>query len=372
MGRKTVVVSEAEKAAEQELMDRVGTECFRLVKECAGTADYAANKRMAGQLLLHYEWMCDIQVAMDPDAFADRRRPDSAADRIDVVHQAPFSFVQYCRSFCRVVVDGTRRQHLELLFQLYARERPRLVSWAECRRVAAKHVSFGGKNGKAAFSPDEMDSTFAILDADGDGYLDKGEFLELWARHRDLEKRVALDLEAALGDVADADATERSAVSRPLEYAKKSKGGFAFLVPTAPAGPAAPAVDDVKRGRHTQIVHDIKTEHEDREKAQRKWQEREAQRRRAQEPGYVAPHETERTVRALSPPAHNRAIPASTPEEDAPPERATVLASFIKVGKPSAAQTPDPEPAARASSRAGSRAGSSRAASRGASRGASR
>ena len=182
----------------------------------------------------------------------------------------------------------------------------------------------------------------------------------------------SLDLEAALGDVADADATERSAVSRPLEYAKKSKGGFAFLVPTAPAGPAAPAVDDVKRGRHTQIVHDIKTEHEDREKAQRKWQEREAQRRRAQEPGYVAPHETERTVRALSPPAHNRAIPESTPEEDAPPERATVLASFIKVGKPSAPPPPDPEPAARASSRAGSRAGSSRAASRGASRGASR
>ena len=43
-----------------------------------------------------------------------------------------------------------------------------------------------------------------------------------------------------------------------------------------PVGPAAPAVDDVKRGRHTQIVHDIRTEHEDREKAQRKWQEREA------------------------------------------------------------------------------------------------
>ena len=77
-------------------------------------------------------------------------------------------------------------------------------------------------------------------------------------------------------------------------------------------------------------------------------------------------------MRALSPPAQDRAIPASTPEEDAPPERATVLASFIKVGKPSAPQTPDPEPAARASSRAGSRAGSSRAASRGASRGASR
>ena len=29
-------------------------------------------------------------------------------------------------------------------------------------------------------------------------------------------------------------------------------------------------------------------------------------------------------MRALSPPAQNRAIPAATPEEDAPPERATL------------------------------------------------
>ena len=141
---------------------------------------------MAGQLLLHYEWMCEIQGHMAPDAFADRRLPDAPGDRVALARVAPFSFAQYCKSFCRVVMDGTRVQKLELLFQLYARERPRRLSFGELRDVVLKHISLSGKFArdgplKNAGVPEEMDTTFAILDGDGDGYLDKDEYLELWA-----------------------------------------------------------------------------------------------------------------------------------------------------------------------------------------------
>ena len=162
----------------------------------------------------------------------------------------------------------------------------------------------------------------------------------LWARHRDLATKLKLDLEVALRDATARDATERAAVEQPLVYSKGANdAGFGFLVPHDRQVKQAPFVP---RGRHTQIVHDIKQETEEREKQQRLRQEREAQRRRAMEPG-------------------QQTTQKGADDFDAPPdfERATVLASFIKVSKKD-------EPAApRASTSQSSRASSSRAQSRG-------
>ena len=63
---------------------QVGTDNLQLIKGCSGTHDYALNKKIAGRLCQHFEWLCEIQAKMDPDFFLDKRTPDAEADaRVD-------------------------------------------------------------------------------------------------------------------------------------------------------------------------------------------------------------------------------------------------------------------------------------------------
>ena len=108
-----------EEEKEKELMARVGMDNLQLVKGCSGTHDYALNKRIAGQLLRHFDWVCEIQQKMAPDYFAEKRMPDAEADAAAEAAErpdGPYAWPQFCRGFCRTVADGTVWQHLELLF----------------------------------------------------------------------------------------------------------------------------------------------------------------------------------------------------------------------------------------------------------------
>lgn len=101
--------------------------------------------------------------------------------------QPPFTWAQYCRSFCRTVGDGTRVQHLELLFKTYARDRPGLLSLDECGVVCAKHFSASGKfarDGPLRNGPlcDELALAARDADEDADGFLDLPQFLGVFVR----------------------------------------------------------------------------------------------------------------------------------------------------------------------------------------------
>ena len=58
----------------------------------AGTAlaraKTARRRRRSIQLLLHFEWLLDIQRHMDPDAFEGRRLADAALDSVEIAHHA--------------------------------------------------------------------------------------------------------------------------------------------------------------------------------------------------------------------------------------------------------------------------------------------
>ena len=183
----------AQKEKEKELMARVGS-ASEAVKGCCGTHIYAHQKATAINLLLHHDWLCELRHAMRPrrthlgftaDAFAHMRQRDSLLDsppknpppveeawrpgtaprflgrehrvascgaaRPVAEGEPPDDWPQFCKAFCITIKEGTRAQHLRLLFDVRRRRRPE----SEARAGAQIHGSASNeeRNGEARHAP---------------------------------------------------------------------------------------------------------------------------------------------------------------------------------------------------------------------------
>ncbi len=257
----------AQKEKEKELMARVGNECFEAVKGCCGTHIYAHQKATAINLLLHHDWLCELRHAMRPrrthlgftaDAFAHMRQRDSLLDSppknpppveeawrpgtaprflaegiVWPQHVRPATAVaegeppddwpQFCKAFCITIKEGTRAQHLRLLFETYAREQPGAISREEARDVCLKHVHRSGRveerPAKNAVCAQELVEDFDSVSREG--FLDCVGFEELWRRHMRVYKQLKIDVWCLLQDLGRRDAAERAVMRRPFEQKRR-------------------------------------------------------------------------------------------------------------------------------------------------------
>ena len=135
--------------------------------------------------------------------------------------EPPDDWPQFCKAFCITIKEGTRAQHLRLLFETYARAQPGAISREEARDVCLKHVHRSGRveerPAKNAVCAQEL-----VEDFDGvsrEGFLDCVGFEELWRRHMRVYKQLKIDVWCLLQDLGRRDAAERAVMRRPRQEA---------------------------------------------------------------------------------------------------------------------------------------------------------
>ena len=110
--------------------------------------------------------------------------------------EPPDDWPQFCKAFCITIKEGTRAQHLRLLFETYARAQPGAISREEARDVCLKHVHRSGRveerPAKNAACAQELVEDFDSVSREG--FLDCVGFEELWRRHVRVYKQLKIDV----------------------------------------------------------------------------------------------------------------------------------------------------------------------------------
>ena len=137
--------------------------------------------------------------------------------------EPPDDWPQFCKAFCITIKEGTRAQHLRLLFETYAREQPGAISREEARDVCLKHVHRSGRveerPAKNAVCAQELVEDFDSVSREG--FLDCVGFEELWRRHMRVYKQLKIDVWCLLQDLGRRDAAERAVMRRPFEQKRR-------------------------------------------------------------------------------------------------------------------------------------------------------
>jgi len=151
-------------------------------------------------------------------------RPATAID----AGEPPNDWPQFCKAFCITLKEGTRVQHLRLLFEAYSRDQPGAISANEARSIVLKHVQ---AKGRVEDRPAKNAAASLELGADFDsvaheGHLDCVAFEDLWRRHMPVFRLLKIDVWCLLQDLGARDAAERAVVRKPFEAKKADAWGI--------------------------------------------------------------------------------------------------------------------------------------------------
>ncbi|KAJ1461652.1 hypothetical protein M885DRAFT_506710, partial [Pelagophyceae sp. CCMP2097] len=222
------------------LTARIGAESFKAVKTASGTHDYHVNRRLAAEMLMHWDWVREEELLLSGDAAgaATMARPEWL-ERADLPLAPPLKFERYVLDLTRAVGEGSLSEKLELLFHLYARSAEGRIAWPEVETLLLHHTSCTGKF--ARDGPLYNDHLAVALrssfeERDDGGGVSLEAFLEIWKERWDVAKYVKFDLERLLRHALECDELDRALLKAPFRFVPKALEGKAPRAKRRPAG----------------------------------------------------------------------------------------------------------------------------------------